>query len=61
MTWQKLHDILMQDIQEQETWLDQEPESCPNDGFPLQKGPGGVLHCPAGDWTRPAGTTNRFA
>jgi len=61
MGWQKLADILRQDHQEEEDWLDEQPTSCPNDGFPLETGPGGELHCPAGDWTRPGGTTNRFA
>lgn len=61
MSWQHLADILRQDAQEEEDWLAEEPVACPNDGFPLERGPRGELHCPAGDWTRPAGTTNRFA
>lgn len=30
------------------------PVDCPNDGEPLQAGPGGVLHCPADGWQWPA-------
>lgn len=61
MAWQTLADILRQDRQEEQDWLDETPVACPNDGFQLQTGPNGELHCPAGDWTRSAGTTNRFA
>lgn len=56
--WQKLLDIKRQDEQEYENWLMEIPSACPNDGTPLDVGPQGMLHCPMGDWTRPAGWTN---
>jgi hypothetical protein len=39
-----------------EARLEQErpPIDCPNDGEPLEQGPGGVLHCPADGWEWPA-------
>lgn len=60
MTWQKLSDILKQDVQERSDWAQQQPEACPIDGTPLEIGPQGALHCPMGNFTRPAGWTNEL-
>ncbi len=35
------------------------PVACPNDGTPLQAGPGGVLHCPFDGWQWPRDARNQ--
>jgi len=58
--WQKLLDIGKQNAQEQNDWLREQPVACPYDGFPLNTGPQGQLHCPMGDYTRPSGWNNEL-
>lgn len=50
MSWQQLLDIGRQNAQEQSDWLRQPPTACPYDGFPLQTGPHGELHCIFDGW-----------
>jgi hypothetical protein len=59
-SWDKLLDILRQDVQEREDWERSSPIACPIDGTPLETGPGGALHCPMGNYTRSAGWTNEL-
>lgn len=51
MSFQQLADILRQARQERDQNDRTPPVACPYDGEPLEKGPGGVLHCPAGNYT----------
>jgi hypothetical protein len=53
MSWDELLGVFKADTQEQLDNARRPPVACPNDGEPLQPGPGGVLHCPSGDYEYP--------
>jgi hypothetical protein len=50
MSWQQLVDIAKQNSQELESTVRDRPVACPNDGYPLDTGPEGELHCPFDGW-----------
>ena len=45
MSWEQLRSIVQNDAAERAYWARQPPRACPNDGTPLDPGPGGILHC----------------
>ena len=51
MSWEQLLDIAREAALERERASSEPPVACPNDGEPLEKGPGGVLHCRFDGWT----------
>jgi hypothetical protein len=53
MAWEQLVSIMRQAKEEAADRRRLPPMDCPNDGEPLQAGPGGVLHCPADGWQYP--------
>lgn len=53
MGWQKLIDILWEGRESVAAERSSPPVACPNDGTPLEEGPGGVLHCPFDGWQYP--------
>jgi len=50
MSWRSLLSIYREAEAEDEATEDQPPTACPNDGEPLEEGPGGVLHCGFDGW-----------
>lgn len=50
MSWQELVDFGKQNAQEQANYEQNPPVECPNDGYPLETGPHGHLHCPFDGW-----------
>lgn len=50
MSWYGLLDILREAAQMARDDETREPESCPNDGTPLQTGPDGLLFCRFDGW-----------
>lgn len=46
MSWEQLLSIAAEAADERRAEASAPPEACPNDGEPLQPGPGGGLHCP---------------
>lgn len=53
MSWEQLRDIYREAADELRAARGRPPVACPNDGEPLQPGPGGALHCPWGDYEYP--------
>lgn len=53
MSWQQLRDILAENQQYRLDEQARPPESCPNDGEPLDEGPDGTLHCRHDGYTWP--------
>jgi hypothetical protein len=53
MSWDQLLSILKENkrVERERQW--REPIACPNDGTPLERTSGGLLHCPWGDYTYP--------
>jgi hypothetical protein len=45
VSWEQLRSIVRQNAQEQAFNASQPPQSCPNDGTPLQGAPDGTLFC----------------
>jgi hypothetical protein len=45
MSWEQMLEILAVNSQEYEDYMSQPPVACPNDGWPLESGPDGELHC----------------
>lgn len=50
MAWEELLSILAEARQEAEVYASMPPQACPNDGYPLEAGPHGELHCPFDGW-----------
>jgi hypothetical protein len=53
MAWEQLAAVMAQARDEARDALTRIPSACPNDGEPLQQGPGGVLHCVNDGWQYP--------
>jgi hypothetical protein len=53
MGWQQLADIYRTAADEYAEQRVEPPTACPNDGQPLEPGPGGVLHCRFDGWQWP--------
>jgi hypothetical protein len=53
MSWEQLRSIVQADAAERAYWDAQPPRACPNDGTPLEAGPGGELHCRHDGFTWP--------
>lgn len=53
MSWDQLLDVFKVDAEERSLQASQPPVACPNDGYPLEEGPAGTLHCPFDGWTYP--------
>jgi hypothetical protein len=53
MAWESLIAVYRQAAEDRRQLDQQPPLACPNDGEPLQPGPQGQLHCPAGDYEYP--------
>lgn len=53
MSWEQLLSIRAAAAEDLRAELDTPPVACPNDGTPLETGPGGVLHCIADGYTWP--------
>jgi hypothetical protein len=53
MGWEQLLNIRDQARAEHDAEMNTPPVACPNDGEPLQSGPGGVLFCPFDGWQYP--------
>jgi hypothetical protein len=53
MAWEQLTGIMRVARDEAEYDRRRVPSACPNDGEPLQAGPGGVLHCISDGWQYP--------
>ena len=53
MSWEQLLDIFHENVEELRAWESHPPVSCPNDGYPLEQGPDGVLHCVFDGWQYP--------
>jgi hypothetical protein len=51
VSWEQLGDIAREARKLADAERSQQPQACPNDGEPLQKGPNGVLHCTFDGWT----------
>lgn len=51
MSWAELLAIGQDAAAEREAEQSAPPAACPNDGEPLETGPGGVLHCRFDGWT----------
>jgi hypothetical protein len=53
MSWYQLLDIYKQDQAWRQWYANQPPVACPNDGTPLEEGPGGELFCRHDGWQYP--------
>lgn len=53
MSWEQLASIYAENVERRREEDAAPPEACPNDGEPLDEGPGGVLHCTFDGWTWP--------
>lgn len=53
MGWDTLLDIMAQAREDSNRARTEPPSACPNDGEPLEPGPGGVLHCRNDGWQYP--------
>jgi len=53
VSWDQLLDIFHEDAEERRLRESALPEACPNDGYPLDSGPEGTLHCPFDGWQYP--------
>jgi hypothetical protein len=51
MSWEQLAAIRRNADEEARRERAARPVACPIDGEPLDQGPDGRLHCPAGNWT----------
>lgn len=50
MSWDDLVAIHKENESNHFNWLSSPPESCPNDGTPLTRGPNGELFCDHDGW-----------
>lgn len=50
MSWEQMLEILDVQRQDEEDFLTRPPIACPNDGWPLEQGPNGELHCKFDGW-----------
>lgn len=51
MSWEQLLSMRQEAAEEAQLRASEPPVACPNDGEPLESGPGGTLHCPFDGWT----------
>jgi hypothetical protein len=51
MSWEQLLDIGREAVALRQADESRPPQSCPNDGEPLKRGPNGILRCPSDGWT----------
>lgn len=51
MAWEQLLSIMEEAQADHDAAASTPPEACPQDGWPLQEGPDGVLHCLFDGWT----------
>ena len=59
MSWDQLLPIKQDRRAEAEKDKTVAPSACPNDGTPLNGGPGGTLHCPYDGWQWPRDAQER--
>lgn len=50
MSWYQMLEILAVNADEVNAFETQPPVACPNDGWPLESGPNGELHCVFDGW-----------